>query len=277
MSPSPLRVGSVPYLVGRPLDAGLEEEPDIELVRAVPSKLVPMLRAGEVDCALVSSIELFRMPGYGYVDGPAVVGYGPVASVQLFLRRPVDLVRSVALDPASRTAATLVQVLLDPRSGLAHRDAAPEFVEVADGEDPRASVADAWLRIGDPALCEALGEDAPPVFNPSAEWTRRTGLPFVFAAWIVRPGVDLAPHLAAFERARARGLERLAELAELTSERLGLPLEGCRRYFLEECRYDASAELEPALFAFRDAAAKLGLCRGDLTPRAIGRESLEIA
>ncbi|MFT5150919.1 MAG: hypothetical protein ACI841_000903, partial [Planctomycetota bacterium] len=39
-----LRVGSVPYLVGRPLDLGLEREPGIEFMRAVPARLVDGLR-----------------------------------------------------------------------------------------------------------------------------------------------------------------------------------------------------------------------------------------
>ena len=61
---SALRVGSVPYLVGRPLDQGLGDEPGIELHHAVPALLIDQLRAGEIDVALVSSIELFRTPGY---------------------------------------------------------------------------------------------------------------------------------------------------------------------------------------------------------------------
>src|SRR5690349_17074048 len=202
----PLRVGSVPYLVGRPLDDGLERESGIEYSRRVPSELVEGLRSSALDVALVSSIELFRVPGYRYLAGLAIAGRGNVGSVQLFLRQPIGAVRTVALDPASRTAATLVQVLLAGQ-GL-------QFHEVARGVDPRSVPADSWLRIGDAALRESLAPDAPPVFNPSKEWCARTGLPFVFAAWIVRAGVEIAPEqLAAFARARARGKKRVEELA----------------------------------------------------------------
>ena len=41
------------------------------------------------------------------------------------------------------------------------------------------------------------------------------------------------------------------------------------RYLAEECRYDPGPKLEPALLAYRDAAAAIGLCRGDLAPEAI--------
>lgn len=256
-----LRVGSVPYLVARPLDSGLGDEPGIELSHDVPARLVERLRAGELDVALVSSIELFRRPGYRYLPDLAVAGRGFVSSVQLFLRRPVEDVRTVALDPASRTAAALVQVLLAGRPA-----GAPEFLEVAVGEDPRAADAQAWLRIGDAALREYLAPAAPPVFNPCATWTERTGLPFVFATWIVRPGVELGERQSAFSRARERGARRLDELALQAAERWQLPLDDCRRYLREECLYAPGPELRRSLLAFRDAAAPLGLCAAQLEP-----------
>jgi chorismate dehydratase len=264
--PRELRVGTVPYLVGRPLDLGLEREAGVTLEQHVPAELVERLRRGALDVALVSSIELFRRPGYRWLPHAAVAGRGFVGSVQVFLRKPLAEVRTLALDPASRAAAALVAVLL--------RESAPaaELCEVAG--DPRAASADAWLRIGDEALRELHAPDAPATFNPSAEWTRRTGLPFVFAAWIVRPGVELAAgELEAFARAHERGTRARAELAERAAREWRLPLAACRKYLLEECLYTPGAELEPALYAFRDRAAPLGLCSAELAPRAVALHS----
>jgi len=262
--PRPLRVGTVPYLVGRPLDCGLELEDGFEVTRRVPSDLVRALRSGELDVALVSSIELFRRPDYRYVDHVAVSGEGSVASVQVFLRRPIEEVRSVALDSASQAAAALTRVLL--WEGLERR----EFLEVPPGGDPAAFPADAWLEIGDAALRRALSPGAPPSFNPSKEWTRRTGLPFAFAVWIVRGGIELSrSQVEAFARARARGASRIAALAEEASRSWKLPLPDCRRYLERECRYEPGTKLRRALLAFRDAAAPLRLCDGALAPEAI--------
>ncbi|MEO6708601.1 MAG: MqnA/MqnD/SBP family protein, partial [Planctomycetota bacterium] len=83
-----LRVGAVPYLVGRPLISGLAQESGFDLSYAVPSKLVERLRGGDLDVALVSSIELFRRPGYGYLADSGIAGRGFVASVQVFLNKP---------------------------------------------------------------------------------------------------------------------------------------------------------------------------------------------
>jgi len=259
----PLRVGSVPYLVGRPLDEGLHQEPDVELSHDVPARLVERLRAGEVDVALVSSIELFRAPGYRYLDGLAVAGRGHVGSVQLFLDGParIEDVRSVALDPASRTARTLTRVLLT--------EDAPEFHEVPAGEDPRAAGCDAWLRIGDVALREHLDEGLPR-WNPSETWAEVTGLPFVFAPWIVRPGVDLSPYAEAFLRAAEHGRTRLHTLAVEAAATWSLTAEDCLRYLAEECTYVlGEQEQRRSLLEFRDRAAALGLCDGGLAPTPI--------
>ena len=263
---SRLRVGTVPYLVARPLDLGLADEPLVELVRAVPSELVAGLRAGTLDVALSSSIELYRRPGYRYVDGLAVAGRGRVSSVQVFLRKPLAQVERVALDPASRTSAVLAEI------ELAQRGLSPRFEDVPAGSDPASAEADAWLAIGDPALRAALGPDAPPCFNPSEAWCARTGLPFVFALWIVRPGLDPAGLTELFARARAAGARaaRTAPgLAEEAAERWGLPAEACRRYLDQECCFELERELAPSLLRLRDEAALLGRCRPDLHPEPV--------
>jgi chorismate dehydratase len=277
-----LRVGSVPYLVGRPLDAALDGELDasgelagpissgtqspgaIDLVRAVPSRLVEGLRDGSLDVALVSSIELFRRPGYRYVAGPVVAGRGPVSSVRLYLRRQLAEVRSIALDPASRTSAALVQCL-DRELGIE----GSRFVEPVGGADPREAGTDAWLRIGDAALRESLAEPELVHIDPSERWLAATGLPFVFALWIVRPGVEIEPFVPLFERARTLGLASVPAFVERHAAQSGLPRAALEHYLGTECVYDVGSDLAPALTTFRDRAGARGLCDATLSPSAI--------
>ncbi|MFT5732054.1 MAG: chorismate dehydratase [Planctomycetota bacterium] len=260
----PLRVGSVPYLVGRPLDHGLSREPGITLEHDVPARLIERLRSSEIDVALVSSIELFRQPGYRYLDGIGVAGNGYVGSVQVFLRKPIQEVTSIAMDPSSRAAAALTRSLLYDREG-----GAPEFIEVPAGADPReAEGADAWLRIGDPALRETLTLDFP-AWNPSEEWRKRTGLPFVFAAWIVREDVEIEPHLDAFRRARMSGRAAIPALAREAAELWHLPEGQCLSYLSEECSYDPGPAMAPSLREFQRRASQAGLCENELLPEPI--------
>lgn len=269
--PAPLNVGSVPYLVGRPVDLTLGQEPLIRFAREIPARLVEGLRSGRIDVALVSSIELFRQPGYRYISGPCVAGHGYVGSVQVFLKRPLAEVTSIALDPASRTAATLVRCLL---ASHPQRDQGPpEYIELEQGEDPRGADTDAWLSIGDRALRDALAPDAPPVFNPSEEWRRRTGRPFVFAAWIVRPGTPVEAHLGAFERAASAGGARIEELARAAATEWQVPPGAALEYLAQECTYDIGQDMHSSLLAFRDMAAPLGLCAADLEPQPVGLAS----
>jgi chorismate dehydratase len=256
-----LRVASVPYLVGRPVDEGLEREIGIEFSRVVPARLARGLADGSLDVALVSSIELFRLPGATYLEGPCIAGEGRVSSVQVFLRKPIEAVRTLALDPASRTSVVLARIVWP--------GAPPELLAVPEGADPRAAPADAWLRIGDAALREHLAAGSPPVFNPSAAWRERTGLPFVFALWVARAGVELEPWAPAFARSHAFGRARMEALAREAASRLGTSEPATRRYLLEECLFEPGERLVPALLAFRDAAARLGLARGDLEPRGV--------
>jgi chorismate dehydratase len=263
--PSPkLRVASVPYLVGRPVDEGLAAEPGVEFTRAVPARLARGLADGSLDVALVSSVELFRLSGASYLDGPCIAGEGRVSSVQVFLRKPVAEVQSLALDPASRTSVVLSQVVWPGPP--------PALVEVPEGTDPRSVAADAWLRIGDAALREHLAAGSPPVLNPSELWRERTGLPFVFALWVARAGVDLAPWAAAFARSRAVGRARMEALAREAAAEWSVPEAATRHYLFEECLYEPGARLAPALHAFRDAGAALGLCDGTRTPRGVRPE-----
>ncbi|MBL6722095.1 MAG: menaquinone biosynthesis protein [Planctomycetes bacterium] len=248
-----LRLGSVPYLVGRPLDLGLEADEGVRYERRVPARLVQGLRGGELDVALVSAIELFRQPGARPVRGLAVAGRGEVDSVQVFLRRPLDQVRRLALDPSSRAAAALVQVLLAEREG-----GPPEYLEVPLGTDPREADADAWLRIGDRALEETWLEGLAH-WNPSAAWTRSTGLPFVFATWLVTEGAAVGPHLASLHAAAERGVAARRALAEEAAPVLGLPAEDVTRYLVEQCVFTLGDEMGAALQLYGERARALGL------------------
>ncbi len=249
-----LRVGTVPYLVARPLDWGLEAEEGIELTRDVPANLVASLRAGSLDVALVSSIELFRRPGYAYLPGLAVAALDHISSVLMFHQRPLEELRSVALDPASMAARALLQIVLSER-GLA-----PEWFDVAAGDDPRAAGCDAWLRIGDAALREGFDPTTPDAFSPSAAWKEITALPFPFAVWIVRPGVDVSSHLDSFRRARARGAEALGDLVQMGAETWNLDPAFVQHYLAEESIYELGEDLPRSLRELQSRAAELDLC-----------------
>jgi len=185
-----LNLGSVPYLNAKPLLWGLDAR------LAPPRVLAEWLRAGDVEAALVPVVEALVNPVYWLVDGLGICCDGPVYSVILTLNVPLQEIRTVALDAASRTSVMLAQHLLEQEYGLR-----PEYV--ADG-DP----ADAQLRIGDPAIAYRQQHPQHPVLDLGEAWKRATGLPFVFAVWAMR-----SPDSVLADRLRQAGLEGLARRA----------------------------------------------------------------
>lgn len=198
-----IRIGGVPYGVGAPLLAGLESDPAVALVQAPPTSLIARLRSGELDAALVSSIEAVMRPGYAVAAGLGIACKKEIRSVRAFRRRGRPI-RTVGVDQSSATSVALLSILLATRHAA---DVAPgvAFRSIAPTRTPDALPDDLVLLIGDDGLAADPGERD--VWDLGREWCDWTGLPFVFALWLLRPGADHAAILPALHRARARGRE----------------------------------------------------------------------
>jgi len=207
-----VRYGAVRYLNAKPLIEGLSP-----LVLDTPSGLADRMAKGELDVALlpVAAGERQGLPRVGNVG---IAAEGRVDSVLVFVAR--EPVRTIRLDPASRTSRILARILFRERFG-----ADPEPVE----ED-----ADAELVIDDAAL-----ERAGPSIDLAAEWTAWTGLPFVFALWYGAPEAKKAL-AAAWERGRAS----MANYA--AGERL--------KYLREKIRYEIGPREKAGLGRFLELA-----------------------
>lgn len=196
-----LRIGGVPYGVGAPLLAGLDSDPAVSLVQAPPTRLIEQLRAGQLDAALVSSVEAVRAPGYAVATGLGIACKREIRSVRAFRRRGTPI-RSVGLDQSSATSVALLRILLaKPHAGEVAANVT--FAPIAPTRTPDALPHDLVLLIGDHGLAADPG--AREVWDMGTQWRAWTGLPFVFALWVLRPGADAAAILPALRRARARG------------------------------------------------------------------------
>ena len=116
------------------------------------------------------------------------------------------------------------------------------------------STADAVLLIGDRAIREPAGTFAF-IWDLGEEWSRWTGLPFVFAMWVARPGVDLGNLAAALSAARDEGVRRLDEIAARESLKLAIPATICRRYLRDHLRFELGPRQREGLERFRLLAA----------------------
>jgi chorismate dehydratase len=178
-----------------------------------------------------------------------------VLSVTLFSKVPWSGIRRVALDEGSRTSAALVQILLRQRHGV-H----PEVVPLPLDRTAEEADADAVLLIGDRAMRACLPGFAH-AFDLGQEWHDWTGLPFVYAVWAVREGVDLGPVAAALTEAKRRGLERIGPIAHHEAPRLGLDAGFCRRYLQSIIHFDLGPREQAGLHHYYMLACELGLAR----------------
>jgi chorismate dehydratase len=252
----PIRVGAVNYLNTKPLICDLEElAPAAELVLEVPSRLADLLAEGLLDVALIPVIEYFRAGNYTLVPNVAIASRGPVLSVTLFSRTPWQGIRRVALDEGSRTSAALARILLARRYAVQAEVLPLPLESRAEDVD-----ADAVLLIGDRAMQACLPGFAH-AFDLGQEWFDWTSLPFVYAVWAVRPGVDLCGVDEALIEAKQRGIGRCGIIAQREAPPLGLDAGFCRRYLANILHFDLGPREQAGLHHYYMLACELGLAR----------------
>jgi chorismate dehydratase len=199
-----------------------------------------------------------RNPHYRIVDGAAIACDGPVHSVFLAHRGTLKSLRRVRLDPSSRSSSHLVQVLL--AEFHAARPRYEDFAASALARPPQPARNEGLLLIGDQANHFRMVHGARfEILDLGAEWKRATGLPFVFAAWLVREDVRgaarLAGQLRKWKRQNTRQMETVVR-------RHGGKDADFARYYLTQCiRYDLGDLEKRAIAAFGQLLHQHGLIR----------------
>jgi chorismate dehydratase len=254
--PTAIRVGAVSYLNAKPLYYRLTEfAPQIALEMDLPSRLADRLAEGDLDVALIPSVEYLRGAARGYeiVPGLAIAARGAVRSVKLFSRVPLQRIERLALDAGSRTSQVLAQVWLDACPGVRPG----QVVLLPPGVPVEESTADAVVLIGDRAM-KVANDGFHAVVDLAEAWQELTGLPFVFALWVARAGVELGALPEALLRSRAEGLSHAQELAAEHGPRLGLDAATCYDYLTRALSYELGEREVAGLRRFAHMAAALG-------------------
>jgi predicted solute-binding protein len=230
------RLGSVPYLNARPLHWTIPEP----LTFLEPNQLSHELVEGRLHAGLVPLYTILNHAELFHVaDGYAIGSLNIVYSVVLTHTIPVVRIKTVALDPASRTSNHLVQVLLQKYYRIA-----PRYVSA---DEP----ADAQVMIGDPAITYRQSHPDERFLDLSQSWHSHTGLPFVFAAWAIRRDAPDPKGIARELRAAAAtGLNERANLAKTRFE---------HRYLYEHLYYHLGAPQKRAIDRFAADLHEIGL------------------
>jgi len=251
---TPTRIGAVSYLNTLPLVYGLRDDAGhFQLRFDVPSHCAALLHDGAVDVGLIPSIEFLR-GDYVVAPGVSIASEGPVASVALFARVPVESIRRVALDTSSRTSATLVRILLAERYGLA-----PVFEAQAPDLPAMLAGHDAALVIGDNALYADPARLGVRKIDLGEQWTAHTGLPFVWAFWAGRAEALSPPVCEALRASRDRGVEACDDIAASYAAGDAHREAVARRYFRENMKYGLDERHRAAIDRFYRSAVAVGV------------------
>lgn len=200
------RIGSVKYLNAVPLTRGIEGE----ITFATPAKLAEMLRSDELDAALVSITEVLLNDRYDILDGIAIASLGEVYSVILAHKKPLAEAGEIFCDTASLTSVNLLKVL------LVERGLEPEFTPLENYE--AAVEKDFVLLIGDRAIDFQRAPHGHEIFDLGSAWTEMTNLPFVYAVWALRRGVENKELRQELRDAKRFGMETLDGIIETREE-----------------------------------------------------------
>jgi chorismate dehydratase len=250
-----LRIGCVKYLNARPLIHGWPGE----VVFDHPSVLCEKLSAGALQVALVSSFEFLRNPVYTLVDGISISSNGPVHSVFVAHCGELAEIEEIEVDPASQTGINLLRCL------LAEMGLAPRFVFRSRLMQRAITPRLAKFFIGDQAI--RFRDDTDNTFqfwDLGEEWQTRTGLPFVYALWLIRPEVPSAKAIA--DSLRACRDNNLRELDLLIAGEREFSPDFCQFYLTQCLRYQYGPLEKEGLSTFRKLCEKHGILWHDSRP-----------
>ncbi|MFJ4650065.1 menaquinone biosynthesis protein [Nocardia sp. NPDC088792] len=184
-----MRLGNFSFLNCVPVRWGLaynNAHEKLELTSGTPTSLAADLLAGRIDIGPVSLVEYLQntdslelLPG-----GFSISSHGPILSCHLVSKTESAGLDGaiVALSNGSRTTTLMAQLLLEDLMGVE-----PIYRSAPQHLSRMLAAADAAVIIGDEALqlYDARPDDLQ-ILDIGEAWHRWTGLPTVFAVWVVR-------------------------------------------------------------------------------------------
>src|SRR5882724_1637487 len=265
-----LRISAISYLNTAPLMWDFEHgetreqlKEQFDVTYTIPSACAEDLRTGAADIGIIPVAAYATTPGLLILPGVAIAALDAVRSILLVSRKPLDRVRTVALDTSSMTSVALCKVLLAKWLGGPR-----EYFSMPPDLEAMLETCDAALLIGDPALLiQRTSHET--VIDLAEVWRKHTGKPFVFAFWAVREKAlagtgtqsEAVLKLAEiFQRSRDQGLaaENIRGMAIEWGARLGMSVSEVTAYLTTNVHYFLDAQCQEGLRLFYRYAEEIG-------------------
>jgi len=174
-----LIVGEIEYANVYPIFYSLKKKNfgEFKFVKSYPSVLNKALREGGIDISCCSSIEYVRNCGsYFILPDISISSIKEVKSVCLFSNYDLKYLKNkmVYLTEESGTSIVLLKIIFE------------KFYNIKLSFSPIKEECEAFLFIGDKALYRYYNNDFKYIYDLGKLWFDSTGLPFVYALWLVK-------------------------------------------------------------------------------------------
>jgi chorismate dehydratase len=237
-----IRISAVSYTNTKPFIYGLQHTGiigKIDLSLDNPTDCAQKLIDDIVDIGLIPVAATLSLKEWHIVSDYCIGAVGAVNSVFIFSNCDIKNIKTLQLDPQSRTSNNLARVLLK-NYWKADDLTILEADDYGQSNDPNT----AFVQIGD----RTFGKKPryPFVYDLAEQWKNFTGLPFVFAAWISNKPL-YAEFIEEFNKSLKFGLDHREQLLKELPSTQGFDLED---YLMHKLDFDLTEDKKKALHLF---------------------------
>lgn len=252
-----VRLGTVPYLNAMPLTLPIEKKEihskfNYNIVKAPPSRLAHMIQIADLDVAMLSIVEPMRERRYRILDGISIHSNGPTLSVQIFHKGDPSQIKKLGLDIESKTSNILGQVILSEKYGIR-----PETIKIKDPDKKTLDDVDAFISIGDKTF-KLLNSDMER-FDLGETWKEITGLPVVFAVWVMAPHFKDRDIIDDLRRSSRLGLQMLDQIIPRIARTRDIPMEVLTQYFHKNVHFTLGTQEKKGVAKLFELANKIDI------------------
>lgn len=233
-------LNTIPFLNGLKTIKGLE---NFNITKEIPADCAYKFIAGEADIALLPVGTLPLLPPHQIVSDFCIGCEGAVRTVVLMSHSPISVVSKIYLDMDSRSSSLLLKIIIRE---FMNKDV--EFVNGLPTFPLGLSDSEAVLMIGDKVF--HYEDSFTNKLDLGQAWKDATALPFVFAVWVAREGMDKGT-INLLNDLLHEGIDSLNHITFENKENINLD-----EYFKKYISYDFNDEKKKALKLYLELSNK---------------------
>lgn len=239
-----LKISAVSYTNTQPFIYGIRHTDiinKIDLSLDIPADCAQKVIDNTVDIGLIPVAATINLPYWEIVSDYCIGANGPVNSVFIFSNCDIKDVKTLQLDPESRSSNNLARVLLKN-----YWKQSPQLIVNAPDYSQSTDSNTAFVLIGDRTFGKK--EQYKYVYDLAGVWKEFTGLPFVFAAWIANKPITQG-FIDEFNKSLKHGLDNRATVIAALPARSDFDLED---YLMNKLDFTLTDDKRKALYMFID-------------------------